>query len=120
MYFLYIKKETIITIREENFYVNRNMWKIRKWKKYFSRRNKKKYPEKTIHIDIDKIGHYILEIQEVKIELIRHFKKNILTNNKIDRKKLSKIVFKDPHEMDILSEITWRHIERLIEPNNRK
>lgn len=76
---------------------------------------KKKYPEKTIHIDIDKIGHYILEIQEVKIELIRDFKKNILTNNKIDRKKLSKIVFKDPHEMDILSEITWRHIERLID-----
>lgn len=76
---------------------------------------KKKYPEKAIHIDIDKTGHCILEIQEVKIELIRHFKENILTDNKIDRKKLSKIVFREPQEMNILSEITWRHIERLID-----
>lgn len=88
MYFYYIKKETIIQLERRIFMLIGICGKSGSGKSTLAEEIKKKYPEKTIHIDIDKIGHYILEIQEVKIELIRHFKKNILTNNKIDRKKV--------------------------------
>ncbi len=46
-------------------------------------------------IDADEIGHKILNKKEIKNKLIKEFRKSILTNNKIDRKKLKNIVFYD-------------------------
>ncbi|MBQ9013712.1 MAG: dephospho-CoA kinase [Bacilli bacterium] len=47
-----------------------------------------KLDENTIHLDIDKIAHKINEEDIVKKDLVNTFGENILTNGKIDRKKL--------------------------------
>lgn len=77
----------------------------------------------TIHIDIDKIGHQVLEFSEVKQQLQEQFK-DVLTDNKVDRKKLGPIVFSSKENMDILTEITWpymeQELERIISKNKDK
>ena len=76
-----------------------------------------------IHIDIDKIGHQVLDIPEVKQQLQEQFK-DVLKDNKVDRKKLGPIVFPSPKNMDILTKITWPHmeqeLERIIDSNKDK
>ena len=59
-----------------------------------------KLDENTIHLDIDKIAHKINEEDIVKKDLVNTFGENILTNGKIDRKKLGSIVFNDEEEID--------------------
>ncbi len=47
------------------------------------------------HINADQIGHKLLDKPPIKNKIIKAFGKGILTNNKIDRKKLKNIVFYD-------------------------
>lgn len=65
----------------------------------------------TIHLDIDKVGHKVLMIEEVKKELVKSFGKNILKGENIDRKKLGEIVFNSQQKMKNLSDITWKYME---------
>ena len=67
-----------------------------------------------LYIDIDKIGHEVNELPEVKEELVRTFG-DVLTNNEIDRKKLGRIVFSDKDKMKLLEDITWKYMEREID-----
>ncbi len=82
------------------------------------------YKDKAIHINIDKIGHYVNTISEVLDEEVKCFGESILTDGVIDRKKLSKIVFSDKEEMAKLTEITWKYmdieISKLISQNEGK
>ena len=73
-----------------------------------------KFKRKGIHIDIDKVGHYILTLPEVKQDLIDSFGTSILNGDDIDRKKLGSIVFSSKLMMDILSKITWKYMQLLI------
>ena len=75
-----------------------------------------------IHVDIDKIGHKSHNDTLVKNELINTFGKEILTDNLIDRKKLSEIVFSNKEEMIKLEKITWNYMENEIDKiiNNNK
>jgi len=54
-------------------------------------------------IDADEISHEILQI--CKNEVVSNFGKNILSNGKIDRKKLGEIVFSDPQKLRVLEGI---------------
>ena len=72
-----------------------------------------RYPN-YLYIDIDKIGHEVNELPEVKEELIRCFG-DILTDNKVDRKKLGRIVFNNKDNMQILEDITWKYMEKMID-----
>ena len=67
-----------------------------------------------LYIDIDKIGHEVNELPIVKDELVNTFG-NILTNNKVDRKKLGNIVFNNEEKMNLLESITWKHMEKRID-----
>lgn len=71
--------------------------------------------KKTIHLDIDKIGHKVLLLPEVKEELINSFGDSIVKTNIIDRKKLGEIVFASRHEMKKLSDITWKYMQMEID-----
>jgi dephospho-CoA kinase len=79
---------------------------------------------KVVHLDIDKVGHKVLTLPEVKSDLVKTFSSSILTNNKIDRSKLNKIVFSSSEEMDKLTEITWKYmqieIDNFIKENENK
>lgn len=78
----------------------------------------------AIHCDIDKIGHYVLTLKHVQDDLIKAFGIEIYDDNKINRKKLSKIVFNSNDKMAILTEITWKYMEqeidKIIEQNKNK
>lgn len=67
-----------------------------------------------IQIDIDRIGHKVLTIKEVKEQLVNAFG-NITTNGEIDRKKLGPIVFSSPKQMERLTAITWKYMEQEID-----
>lgn len=79
---------------------------------------------KAIHLEIDKIGHKVLLLPEVKKELIKLYGNKILSENNIDRKKLSAIVFNSKIEMDKLTDITWKYmqieIDNFLETNKNK
>ena len=64
-----------------------------------------------IHLDIDKVGHKVLTLDEVKEELIKSFGKSIINENNIDRKKLGQIVFDSRNEMSKLTDITWKYMQ---------
>lgn len=66
---------------------------------------------KAIHLDIDKIGHSVLLLPEVKEELIKSFSESIIQKNNIDRKKIGEIVFASRKEMNKLSDITWKYMQ---------
>ena len=69
------------------------------------------YYENTVHLDIDKVGHKVLMIEEVKNELVKSYGKHILNGENIDRKKLGEIVFNSRLEMKKLSDITWKYMQ---------
>ena len=73
-----------------------------------------KYPN-SLHLNIDNIGHDIINIKTVKEDLVKAFSKDILTNDIVDRKKLGMVVFKDPDAMLKLTAITWTGMEKVIE-----
>jgi len=83
----------------------------------------KKY-NNAIHLDIDKIGHHVLTIESVKQKLTYTFGNNILKDNKINRKELSKIVFNSKKEMNKLTQITWEYmqieIDKILTDNKNK
>ncbi len=68
----------------------------------------------TIHVDIDNIGHDVLKIDEVKKDLVNTFGDIVISNDTINRKELSKIVFDNSIEMDKLTDITWKYMDKEI------
>lgn len=56
-------------------------------------------------IDVDKIGHEVLQMQDVKDSLKKIFGEKIFSGSDIDRKKLASIVFSDSQKLAILEQI---------------
>ena len=69
----------------------------------------------AIHLEIDKVGHNALKNELVIKELVETFGENILNENFVDRKKLGEIVFSSRKQMDKLTDITWKVMEREID-----
>ena len=67
-----------------------------------------------VYLDIDKIGHDVLLIEEVKEEIIRCFGEDVINNDKVDRKKLGFLVFNSRKQMRELTDITWKYMEEKI------
>ena len=80
--------------------------------------------QNAVHLDIDKVGHHVLTIKEVKDELIDSYGDTIIIDDLVDRKKLSNIVFNSRKEMKRLSDITWKYmqieIDKFLEDNKDK
>lgn len=77
---------------------------------------------KAVHLDIDKVVHNALMIDEVKEELVNSFGSFIIKESNIDRKKLGEIVFSSRYKMKELSDITWKYMQIEIDEflNNNK
>lgn len=73
------------------------------------------YIPNSLHIDLDNISHQILENPLVKQNLVSTFGKNIMIENKINRKELGKIVFNSTKKMQQLTDITWNKMENVID-----
>ena len=75
---------------------------------------KKLKDDNTIVIDVDKIGHMSIKNKIIKKKLIDKFGNEILSNDEINRKKLSKIVFSNKEKMRALEDITWEYMKNKI------
>jgi len=69
------------------------------------------------HIDIDKIGHTVTEIPEVKEKLVQAFGENLILNSDftINRKELSELVFTCKTRYQILEDITLEPMYDIID-----
>ena len=78
----------------------------------------------AVHLDIDKIGHYVLTLDEVKEELVNTFGSRVINEEVVDRKQLGEIVFNSRERMDRLTDITWKYmqieIDKFLEANKDK
>ncbi len=70
---------------------------------------------RIIHIDVDKISHQVLEYPEVIKRIENEISKEAIKDHKVDRKALGKVVFNSTKMMDILTDITWVHMEKIID-----
>jgi len=72
------------------------------------------------HINADKIGHELLNKKQIKNKAKKEFGKSILTKNKIDRKKLKKIVFYNDKKLIKLNKIIHPFIIKEIKNKVKK
>ena len=75
----------------------------------------KDYFDNTVIIDIDKIGHESYNNSQVIKNMIDKFGIGIIRDNKVDRNRLSEIVFNSKEEMKKLEEVTWSYMEKRID-----
>lgn len=79
---------------------------------------------KSIHLDIDKVGHEVLLLPNVKEELVSSFGPSIIQEGIVDRKNLGEMVFNSRHKMKKISDITWEYmqieIDKFINYNSDK
>ena len=73
------------------------------------------FGEKAIFVDIDEIGHNSLTVPDVKNKIAEFFGGDLVENDIVNRKKLSRIVFDSKEQMDKLTEITWGYMESEID-----
>ncbi len=71
-------------------------------------------------IDLDKLGHDILEKPEFKKQIVQQFGKYILDNNKISRKKLRKIVFFNTNYLLKLNKIVHPELKNKLKQEINK
>ena len=80
--------------------------------------------KEALHLEIDKVGHQVLLLPEVRGELVEAFGEGVLKDDYVDRKRLGDIVFASREEMAKLTEITWKYmqieIDKVIESNPGK
>ncbi len=65
-------------------------------------------------IDVDKIGHEVLEMKDVKTEVLKAFGKKILSGGNVDRKKLAKVAFSNGSELEKLESILHPIMRALV------
>lgn len=70
---------------------------------------------RVFHLDVDKISHCVLTLQEVKERIKNEISPTCLVEGEVDRKILGKIVFNDPNMMQLLTDITWTPMEEIID-----
>ena len=73
------------------------------------------YDERILHIDIDKISHYVLTLPEVKEKIATGISYDCVMDEEVQRKILGRIVFASPEKMKKLTDITWKSMEQIID-----
>lgn len=66
-------------------------------------------------LSIDRVGHEVLTFSEVMKEIEDTFGSEVTSKGYVDRKVLGEKVFISRHEMDKLTKITWKAMERVID-----
>jgi len=114
MYFNYIEKENIIQVTGGKIMIIVLCGKSCSGKTTLANDLIHIYGGNGMHLNIDKIGHQALEVPEIKERLVETFG-NITTEGKVDRRKLSSIVFSSTEAMEKLTSITWGYMEQEID-----
>lgn len=83
-------------------------------KSTLSRKLHEEYPNSVV-INVDEVGHEVLTLPEVMEEITNAFGEDVTREGFVNRKTLGDIVFKNRHEMDKLTEITWKGMQLIID-----
>ena len=67
-----------------------------------------------VHLNIDLVGHEVLESDLVKPLVIKQFNLELI-DGKIDRKKLGELVFNSQEKMQELSNLIWEYMQKIID-----
>lgn len=73
------------------------------------------YDSRIVTLNIDKTGHQATNDEKIKEQLVKQFGESIIKDGMIYRPALSKIVFSDVNAMNILTDLTWEYMERVID-----
>lgn len=80
--------------------------------------------EDAVYVDIDSIGHDVLNIPDIKLGLINAFGNSVVKDGSVNRKVLSNLVFGSRKNMQILTSITWEpmkfRINQIINSNRNR
>ena len=71
--------------------------------------------DNAVQLEIDVVGHNVLLLDEVINELVNCFGNGILINGSINRKALAELVFNSSDKMQLLTDITWKHMMKEID-----
>lgn len=71
--------------------------------------------ERMLHVDVDQISHQVLTFKEVQDVLQNTFGIDVVIDKEVQRKVLGQIVFTTPEQMQKLTDITWHHMEKIID-----
>lgn len=71
--------------------------------------------ERILHIDVDQISHQVLTFPKVQEQLQQSFCTDVVIDHEVQRKVLGRIVFSSPEQMQKLTNITWHHMEQIID-----
>ena len=71
--------------------------------------------ERMLHVDVDQISHQVLTFKEVQDALQNTFGTDVVIDKEVQRKVLGQIVFTTPEQMKKLTDITWHHMEKIID-----
>jgi dephospho-CoA kinase len=72
-------------------------------------------------LNADKIVHdLLLKNKNIKMKIIKHFDKEILSKGKINKKKLAKIIFEDKSKLNILEKIIHPEVLKKIKEEYEK
>lgn len=72
------------------------------------------YPN-SIVINVDEVGHEVLTLPEVMESIKNTFGEDVTKEGFVNRKTLGDIVFRSRHEMDKLTDITWKGMQSIID-----
>jgi len=74
------------------------------------------------HVDIDLIGHAVVDKPHIMSEIISAFGIEVLDphTTKLNRKKIAELVFTDRDKHKVLEEITWKEMEIMIDLQVKK
>ncbi len=64
------------------------------------------------HLSIDEVGHRVIEEDDVKAKICQAFN---IPYEKYSRKAIAKEVFNDSKKMNILTQITWEKMQKIID-----
>lgn len=67
-----------------------------------------------VHLNIDEVGHEVLDMPEIK-KIVSNIFNLKIENNKINRKELGDLVFNNHQKMKQLSDIAWNAMESIID-----
>lgn len=67
-----------------------------------------------VHLNIDEVGHEVLDMPEIK-KIVSNIFNLKIENNKINRKELGDLVFNNHQKMKQLSDIAWNTMESIID-----
>ena len=66
-------------------------------------------------INVDNISHQVMDMPQIKAELIKLFGDSVINNNEIDIKYIGDLIFENRHIYKQMSDLVWTEMKSIID-----